>query len=88
MPAVGYGPQTGYLATPQTSQPYGNSAGGPERVLSVADEVSTIDGQPIEMLRGTQGTFEELDPDFKKVKDHWKFYVPGRVSSSQFSSRD
>ncbi|KAL9115305.1 MAG: hypothetical protein Q9187_007317 [Circinaria calcarea] len=77
----GYEPQAGALAISQTLQPYGNSAtGGPEPVLPVADEISTVDGrQAMGMLRGTEGTFEKLDPAFKIEKDHWNFYVPGRV---------
>ncbi|KAL9123052.1 MAG: hypothetical protein Q9187_000403 [Circinaria calcarea] len=68
----GYVPQAGYLSTSQLLQPYGD--------LAAADGMSTIDdSQPIGMLRGTEGTYEKLDPAFKIVKDHRNFFCPGRV---------
>ena len=47
------------------------------------EELTTDDGHSPKWLRGTEGNFETLDPAFRKVKDHWNFYVPGRVSSGQ-----
>ncbi|MCJ1237387.1 hypothetical protein MMC14_005372 [Varicellaria rhodocarpa] len=45
------------------------------------DEVETVGG-PQGLIRGTAGNVEKLDPSFQRVKDHWTFFVPGRVFST------
>ncbi|CAF9940894.1 MAG: hypothetical protein HETSPECPRED_002670 [Heterodermia speciosa] len=43
------------------------------------EDETVEDNITAELVRGTKGPYELLDPNFKVIRDHWRFFVVGRV---------